>query len=134
MTIENRDIKTDIISIWKDLPYLGDLRDTSNLNMFSKYTMYEQHIRLMAQMRVILMSETRYGELKPYLESIKDNDDKIYELVKDATHEYVTYIKPYVAKDRLENYTSAIRHFMSKDLCNDEVETKVYNIKNHDER
>ena len=134
MEREKRDAKTDIIGIWKDLPYLGDLRDTNKLNIFSKYTMYEQQIRLMAQMCVIMMSETRYGELKSYLESIKDDEDKIFELVVSATDEYVNVIKNKMKKDRLENYTPAIRHFMNKDLSSDLVETKVYNIKSHDEK
>ena len=133
METEERNKKTDIISIWKDLPFFGDIRDPEILNIFAHYTMYEQQIRLMAQMRIILMSETKYGDLKSYLDSIKDNDEKIFELVENSTEDYINNFKPKFKKDKLENYTQSIRNFMKKDLSNDKVETKVYNIKSQGE-
>lgn len=124
----NRNRKEDIICIWKELPYLGDVRDTSLLDFFSNYKMYEEEIRLMAQMRIILMSNYSYKDIKPYIESINHNDDKIYHFVQDATEFYITEIKPKHTdeKPRLEHYTESIRACVKTNIASDENSILIY--------
>lgn len=117
---KSRDVKQDIICIWKEFPYLGDVRDPSILNIFANYKIYENQIRLMAQMRIILMSEYSYKDIKPYISSIKDDDDTIYEFVTDATNIYEEELrlKNPSKRRKLEDYTDSIRKCMIKNKLN----------------
>lgn len=127
MNSNNRDRKKDIICIWKEFPYLGDVRDTSVLEFFSNYKMYEDEVRLMAQMRVILMSNYLYQDMKPYLTSIMHDDSKIYQFVKDATEFYITNVKPKHKgeKDKLEYYTESIMACIRKNTITDD-DVRIY--------
>lgn len=120
----DRDRKKDIIYIWKSFPYLGDVRDTNLLNYFANYKIYEDEIKLMAQMRIILMSEYSYKNTKTYIESIMHNDSMISQFVEDATEFYITHVKPKYEgkKSKLEYYTESIVACMKKNIMsNDDV-------------
>lgn len=120
-----RDKKRDILCIWKEFPYLGDIRQLNSLKIFAPYPIYETEIKLMAQMRIMLMSEYKYKLTKPYLTSIKDNDDAIYEFVLDATNHYLKNVKPKYKTEKLENFTESI-NFISKEKQLNSKETKIY--------
>lgn len=125
--VENvRDKKRDILCIWKEFPYLGDIRQLDSLKIFAPYPIYETEIKLMAQMRIMLMAEYKYKLTKPYLESIKDNDDAIYKFVLDATNHYLENVKPKYKKEKLENFTESI-NFVTRENQLNSKETKIYN-------
>lgn len=120
-----RNKKRDILCIWKEFPYLGDIRQLDSLKIFAPYPIYETEIKLMAQMRIMLMSEYKYKEIKPYINSIKDNDDVMYEFVLDATNHYLKNVKPKYKTERLENFTESI-NFVAKENQLNSKETKIY--------
>lgn len=121
-----RNKKRDILCIWKEFPYLGDIRQLDSLKIFAPYPIYETEIKLMAQMRIMLMSEYKYKLTKPYLESIKDNDDAIYKFVLDATNHYLENVKPKYEKEKLENFAESI-NFVTRENQLNSKETKIYN-------
>ena len=120
-----RNKKRDILCIWKEFPYLGYIRQLDSLKIIAPYPIYETEIKLMAQMRIMLMSEYKYKEIKPYINSIKDNDDVMYEFVLDATNHYLKNVKPKYKTERLENFTESI-NFVAKENQLNSKETKIY--------